>query len=33
MIITKEIDIYIVGNKQFLSKFKAEEYNKQTRGQ
>lgn len=32
MTIRKEIDIYIVGHKLFLSKFKAEEYNNQTRG-
>lgn len=30
MVIKKEIDIYIVGSKQFISRFKADEYNKQT---
>jgi len=32
MTIRKEIDIYIVGYKRFLNKFKAEEYNKKTEG-
>jgi hypothetical protein len=30
--ISKEIDIYIVGDKQFLNSFKADIYNKQTGG-